>query len=93
MCFSFFEKERFEAFEFIVLILLSTCGMLFMISAYDFISMYLAIELQSLCFYVIAASKRKSEFSTEAGLKYLILGAFSSGILLFGYDWTPSDFS
>jgi NADH-ubiquinone oxidoreductase chain 2 len=65
--------------------------MLFMISAYDFIAMYLAIELQSLCFYVIAASKRKSEFSTEAGLKYLILGAFSSGILLFGYDWTPSE--
>jgi NADH-ubiquinone oxidoreductase chain 2 len=53
--------------------------------------MYLAIELQSLCFYVMAASKRKSEFSTEAGLKYLILGAFSSGILLFGYDWTTTD--
>ncbi|PWA75421.1 hypothetical protein CTI12_AA242770 [Artemisia annua] len=46
--------------------------------------MYLAIEPQSLCFYVIATSKRKSEFSTEAGSKYLILGAFSSGILLFG---------
>lgn len=84
MCFDFFEQERFDAFEFIVLILLSTCSMLFMISAYDLIAMYLAIELQSLCFYVIAASKRKSEFSTEAGLKYLILGAFSSGILLFG---------
>lgn len=61
--------------------------MLFMISAYDLIVMYLAIELQSLCFYVIAASKRDSEFSTEAGLKYFILGAFSSGILLFGDDW------
>jgi proton-translocating NADH-quinone oxidoreductase chain N len=55
-----------------------------MISAYDLIAMYSAIELQSLCFYVIAASKRNSEFSTEAGLKYFILGAFSSGILLFG---------
>nr|ADG85359.1 NADH dehydrogenase subunit 2 [Silene noctiflora] len=84
MCFDFFEAERFDAFEFIVLILLSTSSMLFMISAYDLIAMYLAIELQSLCFYVLAASKRKSEFSTEAGLKYLILGAFSSGILLFG---------
>jgi NADH-ubiquinone oxidoreductase chain 2 len=62
-----------------------------MISAYDLIAMYLAIELQSLCFYVIAASKRKSEFSTEAGLKYLILGAFSSGILLFGCDWTTTE--
>lgn len=91
MCFDFFEQERFDAFEFIVLILLSTCSMLFMISAYDLIAMYLAIELQSLCFYVIAASKRKSEFSTEAGLKYLILGAFSSGILLFGYDRTTTD--
>ncbi|MFS7916426.1 putative NADH:ubiquinone reductase (H(+)-translocating) [Helianthus anomalus] len=54
--------------------------MLFMISTYDSIAMYLAIEPQSLCFYVIATSKRKSEFSTEADSKYLILGAFSSGI-------------
>ena len=46
--------------------------------------MYLAIELQSLCFYVLAAFKRNSEFSTEAGLKYFVLGAFSSGVLLFG---------
>ncbi|KAL0294127.1 UNVERIFIED_CONTAM: NADH-ubiquinone oxidoreductase chain 2 [Sesamum calycinum] len=52
----------------------SIINMLFMISAYDSIAMYLAIEPQSLCFYVIAASKRKSEFSTEAGSKYLILG-------------------
>jgi proton-translocating NADH-quinone oxidoreductase chain N len=58
--------------------------MLFMISAFDLIAMYLAIELQSLCFYVLAASKRNSEFSTEAGLKYFLLGAFSSGIFLFG---------
>nr|WAB45798.1 NADH dehydrogenase subunit 2 [Cistanche deserticola] len=84
MCFDSSEQERFDAFEFIVLIPLPTRSMLFMISAYDSIAMYLAIEPQSLCFYVIAASKRKSEFSTEAGSKYLILGAFSSGILLFG---------
>ena len=58
--------------------------MLFLVSSADFISMYLAIELQSLCFYVIAAIKRNSEFSTEAGLKYFLLGAFSSGLLLFG---------
>nr|YP_010500504.1 NADH dehydrogenase subunit 2 [Theobroma cacao]UXB55737.1 NADH dehydrogenase subunit 2 [Theobroma cacao] len=83
MCFDFSEQERFDAFEFIVLIPLPTRSMLFMISAHDSIAMYLAIEPQSLCFYVIAASKRKSEFSTEAGSKYLILGAFSSGILLF----------
>nr|YP_009658861.1 NADH dehydrogenase subunit 2 [Dumortiera hirsuta]QCP68503.1 NADH dehydrogenase subunit 2 [Dumortiera hirsuta]QIA59636.1 NADH dehydrogenase subunit 2 [Dumortiera hirsuta] len=84
MCLDYFKQESLNAFESIVLILLSTCSMLFMISAYDLITMYLAIELQSLCFYVIAASKRDSEFSTEAGLKYFILGAFSSGILLFG---------
>ena len=70
--------------ESIVLMLLSTSSMLFMISAYDLITIYLTIELQSLCFYVLAASKRTSEFSTEAGLKYFLLGAFSSGILLFG---------
>nr|BCT43321.1 NADH dehydrogenase subunit 2 [Musella lasiocarpa] len=84
MCFDYFFKERFDAFESIVLILLPTLSMLLMIPAHDSITMYLAIEPQSLCFYVIAASKSKSEFSTEAGLKYLILGAFPSGILLFG---------
>ena len=90
MCFDSFEKERFDAFEFIVLIPLPTRSMLLMIPAHDLIAMYLAIELQSLCFYVIAASKRKSEFSTEAGSKYLILGAFPSGILLFGCDRTTT---
>nr|QGQ61892.1 NADH dehydrogenase subunit 2 [Bazzania tridens]QIA59509.1 NADH dehydrogenase subunit 2 [Bazzania japonica] len=84
MCLDYSKQESSNAFESIVLILFSTCSMLFMISAYDSIAMYLAIELQSLCFYVIAASKRDSEFSAEAGLKYFILGAFSSGILLFG---------
>nr|QMS45293.1 NADH dehydrogenase subunit 2 [Apteria aphylla] len=83
MCFDSSEQERFDASESIVLILLPTRSMLLMISAHDSIAMYLAIELQSLCFYVIAASKTKSEFSTEAGSKYLILGAFPSGILLF----------
>jgi len=84
MSFQYFQQEAYSAFESIILILMSTCSMLFMISAFDLIAMYLAIELQSLCFYVLAASKRNSEFSTEAGLKYFILGAFSSGILLFG---------
>jgi NADH:ubiquinone oxidoreductase subunit 2 (subunit N) len=58
--------------------------MLFLVSSYDLISLYLAIELQSLCFYVLAAFQRNNEFSTEAGLKYFILGALSSGFLLFG---------
>ena len=91
LCFDSFELERFDAFKFIVLIPLPTRSMLFMISTYDSISMYLAIEPQSLCFYVIAASKRKSKFSTEAGSKYLILGAFPSRILLFGYNQTTTD--
>uniref|UniRef100_A0ACD5VSJ6 Uncharacterized protein n=1 Tax=Avena sativa TaxID=4498 RepID=A0ACD5VSJ6_AVESA len=91
MGFDFFEKERFDASEFIVLIPLPTRSMLLMILAHDLIAMYLAIELQSFCFYVIAASKRKSEFSTEAGSKYLILGTFPSGILLFGCDRTTTD--
>ncbi|KAG0543049.1 hypothetical protein BDA96_02G156300 [Sorghum bicolor] len=91
MCFDSFERERFDAFEFILLIPLPTRSMLLMIPAHDLIAMYLAIELQSLCFYVIAASKRKSEFSTGAGSKYLSLGAFPSGILLFGCDRTTTD--
>ena len=78
------QQETLNAFECILLILFSTVSMLFLVSSSDFISMYLAVELQSLCFYVIAAIKRNSEFSTEAGLKYFLLGAFSSGLLLFG---------
>lgn len=82
--FDYLKKESLNAFEYHVLILLSTSSMLFMISSYDFLSFYLTLEFQSLCFYVLAACKRNSEFSTEAGLKYFLLGAFSSGILLFG---------
>nr|QGX86663.1 NADH dehydrogenase subunit 2 [Chloroidium sp. UTEX 3077] len=81
---SYVEQENINAFELLILVLLSTASMLFLVSAVDFICMYLAIELQSLCFYVMAGLKRNSEFSTEAGLKYFLLGAFSSGILLFG---------
>ena len=78
------KMENINQFELIVLILLSVCSMLFMIQSADLISIYLAIELQSLCFYVMAALKSNSPFSSEAGLKYFLLGAFSSGILLFG---------
>ncbi len=78
------KNQKINSFELILLILFSTLGMLFIVSSYDLITMYLAIELQSLSFYVIAAFQRNNEFSTEAGLKYFILGALSSGILLFG---------
>jgi len=82
--FQYFETERMQNFEYLILILLSTLSMLLLVSSYDLISMYLAIEMQSLCFYVLAASQRNSEFSTEAGLKYFLLGAFSSGVFLLG---------
>jgi NADH-quinone oxidoreductase subunit N len=58
--------------------------MILLVESYDFLIMYLAIELQSLCLYVLATFKRNSQYSTEAGLKYFILGALSSGILVFG---------
>ena len=77
-------QEQHNQFELIVLLMLSSCSMLFMIQSADLIAIYLAIELQSLCFYVMAALKSNSPFSSEAGCKYFLLGAFSSGILLFG---------
>ena len=86
MSLDYVEKESFNNFEYILIISLSTISMLFLVSSLDFISIYLTIELQSLCFYVIACFKRNSEFSTEAGIKYFILGAFSSGLLLFGFS-------
>ena len=67
-----------------ILIALSTIGMLSLISSHDLLSMYMAIELQSLPMYVMAAINRKSLHSSEAGVKYFILGALASGILLYG---------
>ena len=80
----YIKTQKINSFEYVILILFSTLSMLFIVSSYDLISMYLAIELQSLSFYVLAAFQRNNEFSTEAGLKYFILGALSSGLLLFG---------
>src|SRR3954468_8438594 len=76
--------ERQEKFEFAILILLSTTGMLMLISAADLIALYLGLELMSLSLYVLAAINRDSVRSTEAGLKYFVLGALSSGMLLYG---------
>lgn len=76
--------ENLSCFEYVILMILAVTGMMLVVSSYDLIAMYLAIELQSFCMYIIASLKRESEFSTEAGLKYFILGAFSSGLLLFG---------
>lgn len=71
-------------FEFAILILLSTVGMMVLISAGDLIMLYLGLELMSLALYVVAASHRDNAKSTEAGLKYFVLGALSSGMLLYG---------
>jgi len=71
-------------FEFPILVLLSTLGMMVLISAADLIMLYLGLELMSLALYVVAASNRDNAKSTEAGLKYFVLGALSSGMLLYG---------
>jgi len=70
--------------EYITLILLSVLGMLTLISAKDLIALYLSIELLSLSLYILAGIKRTSQYSTEASLRYFMLGALSSGLLLFG---------
>ena len=76
--------EKRGTFEYSILILLSTAGMMMLISAADLIALYLGLELMSLALYVVAAIDRDSVRSTEAGLKYFVLGALSSGMLLYG---------
>ncbi len=71
-------------FEFPIIVLIATLGMLMMVSAGDLLSLYLGLELQSLSLYVLAAFHRDNARSTEAGLKYFVLGALSSGLLLYG---------
>jgi NADH-quinone oxidoreductase subunit N len=80
----FLEAERQQKFEYGPLVVLSTLGMCVLISAADLIALYLGLELMSLALYVIAASDRDNVRSTEAGLKYFVLGALSSGMLLYG---------
>jgi NADH-quinone oxidoreductase subunit N len=84
MSIDYAERERQQRFEFAVLILFSTLGMMMLISAADLIALYLGLELMSLPLYVVAASHRDHLRSTEAGLKYFVLGALSSGMLLYG---------
>ena len=76
--------EKRQRFEYSILILLATTGMMMLISAADLIALYLGLELMSLSLYVVAAIDRDSVRSTEAGLKYFVLGALSSGMLLYG---------
>jgi NADH-quinone oxidoreductase subunit N len=80
----FMRDERIERYEYPLLILFSTLGMCMMVSANSFLALYMALELQSLPIYVLAAFHRDNLRSTEAGLKYFVLGALASGILLYG---------
>lgn len=80
----YLEQEKQQKFEYGPLVVLSTLGMCVLISANDLIALYLGLELMSLALYVIAASDRDNVRSTEAGLKYFVLGALSSGMLLYG---------
>lgn len=80
----YLQKRELLKFEFPVLIALAVVGMMIMVSAGDLMSLYMGLELQSLSLYVVAAFRRDSLKSTEAGLKYFVLGALSSGLLLYG---------
>ncbi|PWE34127.1 NADH-quinone oxidoreductase subunit NuoN [Maritimibacter sp. 55A14] len=75
-------------FEYPILVALSVLGMMMMVSAGDLMALYMGLELQSLCLYVVASIRRDSVRSTEAGLKYFVLGALSSGLLLYGASLT-----
>jgi len=77
-------NQKINQFEYILLILFAVLGLFLLCSSNDLLTAYLAIELQSLAFYVLAAFKKNSTFSVDAGIKYFILGAFSSSLFLFG---------
>ena len=81
---NFMRSERVDHFEYPILVLMATLGMMMMISANDLVALYMGFELQSLALYVTAAIDRDSARSSEAGLKYFVLGALSSGLLLYG---------
>jgi len=91
---NFMKHTAIARFEYAILIMLATTGMMMMISANSLIALYMGLELQSLALYVVAAIDRDSSRSSEAGLKYFVLGALSSGMLLYGasliYGFTGS---
>ncbi len=84
----YMERRGLLRFEYPVLLSLSVVGMMVMVSAGDLMSLYMGLELQSLALYVVASIRRDSVKSTEAGLKYFVLGALSSGLLLYGASLT-----
>ena len=94
LSFDYLRAKGLMKFEYPILILLSTIGMMMMVSASDLISLYMGLELQSLALYVLAAMHRENVRSSESGLKYFVLGGLSSGMLLYGaslvYGFTGS---
>ncbi|TCP42978.1 NADH-quinone oxidoreductase subunit NuoN [Rhodovulum marinum] len=84
----YMRRQKTLLFEFPVLVALSVVGMMLMVSAHDLMTLYMGLELQSLALYVVAAIRRDSVKATEAGLKYFVLGALSSGLLLYGASLT-----
>jgi len=82
--FKSFSLQNLNFFEYFSIFLLSILALMLLVSCSDLISGYLVIEMQALCFYILASFRRDSAFSTEAGLKYFISGAFISGVFLFG---------
>lgn len=84
MMYTHLNYQKINQFEYILLFLFSILGLFLLCSANDLLTAYLAIELQSLSFYVLASFKKNSTFSVDAGLKYFILGAFASSLFLFG---------
>ena len=90
----YFQSEKLDRYEFSVLTLYSVLGMSIMVSANNLLAMYIGIEMQSLALYIMAAFNRDSLRASESGLKYFVLGALSSGLLLYGaslvYEFTGS---
>ena len=91
---NYVKSNSIDKIEYPIIILAATLGMILMISSYDLIIFYLGLELQSLSLYILASFKRNNEKSTEAGLKYFVLSALASGLLLYGcsliYGFTGS---
>ena len=90
----YIKNNNIDKIEYPIIILASILGMILMISSYDLIVFYLGLELQSLCLYILASFKREDVRSSEAGLKYFVLSALASGLLLYGcsliYGFTGS---
>jgi NADH-quinone oxidoreductase subunit N len=81
----YMEKQDIPRFEYVILLIFATLGMMLMVSANNLLSLYLGLEMQSLSLYVIASFNRDNERSTEAGLKYFVLGSLMSCLFLLGF--------